>query len=111
MTLFLFVFFFLLIDVYFFQGVLYASKNWPLFWKNAIRIGFWIPTVFAVIAVTWWTFGNPYSISASTRNFVITGVVAAYISKVLGILILFTEDLYRGMRSQRQSWKGIQISE
>ena len=98
MTLFLFVFFFLLIDVYFFQGVLYASKSWSLPWKNAIRIGFWIPTTFAIVAVAWWMFGNPYSISASTRNFVITGVVAAYISKVLGILILFTEDLYRGIR-------------
>lgn len=98
MTLFLFVFFFLLIDVYFFQGVLYASKSWSLPWKNAIRIGFWIPTAFAIVAVAWWMFGNPYSISASTRNFVITGVVAAYISKVLGILLLFTEDLYRGIR-------------
>ncbi len=98
MTLLFFVIFFLLIDVYFFQGVLWASKNWTPLWKNMLRIGFWIPTVLAITAVTWWSFGNPYAISTSARNFVITGVVAAYVSKVLGILILFSEDLYRGVR-------------
>jgi len=98
MTLLFFVIFFLLIDLYFFQGVLWASKNWTPLWKGVLRIGFWIPTVLAITAITWWTFGNPYTISTSARNFVITGVVAAYISKVLGILVLFSEDLYRGAR-------------
>ena len=98
MVLFIFVLVFLLIDYYFFQAVLAASRQWSPAWKNAIRFGFWIPTVLSISAILWWNFGNPYAISASTRNFVITGIVATYFSKVLGILLLFTEDLYRGIR-------------
>jgi predicted MPP superfamily phosphohydrolase len=98
MTLVILLAIFLLIDAYFYQGVLWASKNWSPLWKNALRIGFWIPTAFALAAVTWWTFGNPYAISASTRNFVITGIVATYFSKVIGVVILLGEDLYRGVR-------------
>lgn len=98
MTLLIFLLVFLLIDYYFFQGVLNASKHWSPVWKNTLRFGFWIPTVLSFAAIIWWNFGNPYSISASTRNFVITGIVATYFSKVLGILVLFTEDLYRGVR-------------
>lgn len=89
---------FLLIDAYFYQGVLYASKAWTPVWKNGIRIAFWIPTVLALGSIGWWMFGNPYAISTSARNFVLTGIVATYLSKVLGIAILFGEDLYRGVR-------------
>lgn len=98
MTVAILVAVFLLIDAYFYQGVLVASRTWTPLWKNALRIGFWIPTVFALGAVIWWMFGNPYSISASTRNFVITGIVATYFSKVIGIVLLLGEDLYRGVR-------------
>lgn len=98
MTLAILVAVFLLIDAYFYQGVLSASKAWTPIWKNGIRIAFWIPTFFALSAVGWWMFGNPYTISTSARNFVLTGIVATYLSKVLGIAILFGEDLYRGVR-------------
>jgi hypothetical protein len=98
MTLAIFLILFLVIDAYFYQGVLAASRNWTPLWKNSLRIGFWIPTLFAVLSVTWFVFGNPYTISASARNFIITGVVAAYLSKVLGIVVLLGEDLYRGIR-------------
>ncbi len=98
MTLFILVIVFLLIDAYFYQGVISASKAWTPFWKTGIRVAFWIPTAFALTAVAWWMFGNPYTISTSARNFVLTGIVATYLSKVLGIFILFGEDLYRGVR-------------
>lgn len=98
MRLTLFIFALLLIDFYFFQGILSASKNWSAAWKQSIRVGFWIPSILSVMALLWWNFGNPYTINASTRNFIITGIVATYFSKILGILVLFTEDLYRGVR-------------
>ncbi len=98
MALFLFIIFFLLTDYYFFQGVLSASKNWSDGWRNGVRIGFWIPTALCILAVFWWTFGDPYTFGANTRSFIITGIVATYFSKILGILILFSDDLQRGIR-------------
>ncbi|HND22437.1 MAG TPA: metallophosphoesterase [Acidobacteriota bacterium] len=90
--------FFLLIDYYFFQGVLVASRNWSSAWKNGVRIGFWIPTALCFLAVMWWTFGNQYYFTATTRSFIITGVVATYFSKILGLIVLFTDDIQRGVR-------------
>lgn len=98
MTMFFLILFFLLIDYYFFQGVLAASKNWSAGWRTGVRIGFWVPTALCIFALFWWTFGNPYILGANTRSFIITGVVATYFSKVLGILVLFTDDLQRGLR-------------
>ncbi|MBY0433219.1 MAG: metallophosphoesterase, partial [Cyclobacteriaceae bacterium] len=98
MVLFLSVLFFLLIDYYFFQGVLAASRNWSAGWKTGVRIGFWVPTALCILALLWWTFGNPYSFNANARNFIITGIVATYFSKVLGLLVLFADDVQRGLR-------------
>jgi len=98
MMLVFFVVFFLLIDYYFFQGVLTATRSWSSPWKGIVRIGFWFPTGMAVVVLIWWAVGNPYLLSSSARNFVITGIVATYLSKVLGVLVLFGGDVYRGIR-------------
>ncbi|NOT76852.1 MAG: metallophosphoesterase [Cyclobacteriaceae bacterium] len=98
MTIAIFIFFFLLIDYYFFQGVLAASKNWSPALKSIIRIGFWVPTFLCIVALFWWAIGNPYYFTATTRSFIITGIVATYFSKILGIIVLFTDDLQRGVR-------------
>lgn len=98
MTAFFFIVFFLLIDYYFFQGILAASKNWSTLWKNGVRFGFWLPTLLCILAVLWWTLGDPYRFNANARNFIVTGIVATYFSKTLGLLVLFTDDLQRGVR-------------
>ncbi len=98
MTIIFFIIFFLLIDYYFFQGVLLVSKNWSPLWKGVARYGFWIPTVLSVFALFWWTFDDPYKYSANFRNWVITGIVATYFSKTIGIVFLFVDDLQRGVR-------------
>jgi predicted MPP superfamily phosphohydrolase len=98
MTIFIFIFIFLTIDYYFFQGVLVASKSWNPLWKSLIRYGFWIPTILTVLALLWWTFDDPYRYSSNFRNWIITGIVATYFSKIVGILFLLTDDLQRGAR-------------
>jgi uncharacterized protein len=98
MTIFFFIIIFLLIDYYFFQGVLVVSKNWSPLWKGIVRYGFWIPTVLSVLALLWWTFDDPYKYSANFRNWVITGIVSTYFSKIVGILFLFIDDLQRAVR-------------
>ena len=87
---------FLLIDYYVFQAILMVSKDWSLLWKNILRYGFWVPTILSIAAVTWWTFGDPYTSSAGFRNWVLTGLISVYFSKLFAVVILFIDDLYRG---------------
>jgi len=75
-----------------------ASRGWSPLWKSVIRYGFWIPTVLSVLALFWWTFDDPYRYSSNFRNWIITGIVATYFSKIVGILFLFIDDLQRGVR-------------
>lgn len=94
----IFSLFFLLIDYYFFQAIIAVSRNWSGTWKGLVRYGFWVPTVLSLLALLWWAFDDPYRYSANLRNWVITGLVATYFSKIIGILILFVDDLQRGVR-------------
>lgn len=90
--------FFLLVDTYFFQAIISVSKSWPGVWKTIVRYGFWVPTAVSFLALLWWAFGDPYKYSANFRNWVITGLFATYFSKILGIVVLFADDIQRGVR-------------
>lgn len=98
MTLIIFALLFLVVDYYVFQAVLTVSKDWSQLWKTVARLGFWVPTVFSVAAIGWWTFGNPDKLSAQWKTLLFTGVAAIYLSKVFAVIVLFAEDLYRGVR-------------
>ncbi|MEO5978461.1 MAG: metallophosphoesterase [Chryseolinea sp.] len=98
MTLIVFSILFLLIDYYVFQGVIIASDRLPGMWKGIVRYAFWAPTVLAILALIWWTFGDPYRYNASVRNWIITGLFGIYFSKLFAVLILFVDDLGRGVR-------------
>jgi hypothetical protein len=102
MTFILFIILFFLIDIYLFQAVLAVSKHWSPLWKNIIRYGFWVPTVFSVMAVLWWVFGNLNQTGGNTRSFILTGLFAIYFSKIFGILILFIDDIQRGIKLAAQ---------
>lgn len=88
----------LLVDVYFFQAVLAVSKNWAPAWKQGARVGFWVPTVISFIALLWWQLGDPYTIKASVRTWIITGVFVTYFSKLIGIVFLLIDDIQRLIR-------------
>lgn len=98
MTALVFALVFLIIDYYFFQAVLSVSKSWIPFWRFTARYSFWIPTVLSIGAMLWWTFDDPYRYSANFRNWVITGLVATYFSKLFGVLVLLVDDAQRGLR-------------
>jgi predicted MPP superfamily phosphohydrolase len=98
MTLLLCSILFLVVDYYLFQAVITVSKNWSLPWKSIIRYGFWMPTILCVMALMWWTFGDPYKYSSGVRNWIITGIVAVYFSKIFGVIILFMDDIQRGIK-------------
>lgn len=98
MTFIIFIVVFLIIDLYLFQAVIAVSEHWPLTWKKIIRYGFWIPTILSFSALFWWTFGDPYQYNAGVRNWIITGLVATYFSKIFGVLFVFADDLQRGVQ-------------
>ncbi|MEJ7644353.1 MAG: metallophosphoesterase [Chryseolinea sp.] len=98
MTLLFFSILFLAIDYYVFQGVLVASENLNASWRNALRYAFWIPTIISLVALAWWAFDDPYRYSPAVRMWVMAGLVAVYFSKIFAVVILFIDDLTRGVR-------------
>ncbi len=95
---FVFVLLFLAIDYYVFQAVVLVGKNLTPGWKAVFRYTYWIPTLLSVLALLWWAFDNPYAYSANFRNWVITGIVTVYFSKLFAVVFLFAEDIQRGIR-------------
>ncbi len=98
MTLVIFTLFFLIVDYYVFQAVLTVSQNWSIPWKHIFRYGFWVPTVISIAALLWWSFGDPYKYSPGLRNWVLTALVAIYFSKIFAVVVLFVEDITRGVK-------------
>ena len=97
-TLVFFTIAFLLIDLYVYQAVVLVSRELPGAWKTGARFAFWIPSILSIVALLWWAFDDPYRYSANFRNWVISGLVATYFSKMFGILFLFVDDLQRAGR-------------
>lgn len=98
MTFIIFIIIFFLIDIYLFQAILAVSGGWTPFWKSFLRYGFWVPSILAVLAVIWWNFGNLNEYGATTRSFILTGLFALYVSKFLGIVVLFIDDIQRAVK-------------
>jgi uncharacterized protein len=96
-----FIFFtilFLLVDYYLFQAVLVVSKNWQPLWKNLIRYGFWVPTVLSILALGWWMFADLYQYGNGVKTWVRTALIATYLSKTFGIIVVFIDDIHRGIK-------------
>lgn len=98
MTTFFFALIFLVIDYYVYQAVLVATNSLAPAWKLGLRMAFWTPTAIAMIALGWWMFGDPYRYSAGVRTWVMTGLVALYFSKIFAVVVLFVDDLTRGVK-------------
>lgn len=97
-TMIFFALVFLLIDYYVFQAVQVVSADWAAPWKNIFRIGFWVPTVLSLGALLWWTFGDLYLMTATTRSLILTGLVATYFSKLFAVFFIFIDDITRAGR-------------
>jgi uncharacterized protein len=98
MTFLVLTIFFLLVDYYLFQAVLTVSKDWTPMWRNGVRYVYWIPSLLAIGALVWWFFGDPYHYRSEIRTWIMTGLVATYFSKTFGVLVLFMDDLTRGVK-------------
>lgn len=98
-TILILTFLFLLIDYYVFQAVLTVSKDWSLAWQRVVRIGFWLPTIASISFLVWWfLLGDPYKLNEHARTIAFTGIAGLYFSKLFAVLILFIDDIQRGVR-------------
>lgn len=96
--------FLLVVDIYLFQAVLTVTRNssHSLIWRTV----YWLPTAFTFLVLLWWTFADPYTINASVRNWLISGVFGIYLSKMVGLLFLFVEDVTRLFRWVARQFEG-----
>lgn len=94
----LFFFILLLIDYYVFQAILTITQNWTSIGKPIVRYGFWVPTVISIGIGLWFVLGDSSTLSHNARTFILTGFFAIYLSKLFAVLVLFVDDLQRGVR-------------
>jgi uncharacterized protein len=88
---------FLLIDFYTYQSVVIASKQLSNFWKSVFRYSFWLITLFTIILLGWYMFGNAFRTSTIARNFAMVWVSLIYFSKLFAVLIIFADDIRRAI--------------
>ena len=98
MTTLLFALLFLVIDYYVYQAVVVATNSLTPEWKQGLRLAFWAPTAIALLALVWLMFGDPDRYSAGVRTWVVTGLVALCLSKIFAVVVLFIDDLTRGVK-------------
>jgi uncharacterized protein len=94
----IFIIVLLLIDYYVFQAVLTITRDWTSQWKSITRYVYWVPTVFCIFSILYYVLGNPDTLSHTARSFLLTGLVAVYVSKIFGIIVLLMDDLQRGVK-------------
>jgi len=98
MTFLLLTIFFLLVDYYLYQAIVVLSKGWNPAARNFIRYGFWTLTALSIAALVWWNVSDPYKYKPGIRSWVMVGLVGIYLSKIFGVLIVFIDDIQRGVR-------------
>jgi len=89
----------LLIDLYIYQAVRVVVEDWSVQGKSIARYSFWGLTVLSMVALLWYSYGNPFmNTRLPIRSFILVGIVAIYFSKIFSILFIFIDDLQRGVR-------------
>lgn len=98
MTFLILTVFFLLVDYYLYQAIVVLSKSWNPAARNIIRYGFWTLTALSIGALVWWNVSDPYKYKSGIRTWVMVGLVGIYLSKIFGVLVVFIDDIQRGVR-------------
>lgn len=89
---------FLVIDYYVFQAIVTVSKDMSPLWRNILRYGYWVPTALSLLTLLVWAVADPYKYGATLRSLMVTGLAAIYISKLFAVLVLFIDDISRGIK-------------
>jgi predicted MPP superfamily phosphohydrolase len=92
-----FVGFFVILDLYFFQAVRHVGQGLPPRARTGLAIGYWALTV-VCLGTTLYLFlrvGPAQFKGGSTAIYLFSAIMALYIGKLLGILPLLVDDLRR----------------
>lgn len=98
MTFLFLIIFFLLVDYYLFQAILVVSKNWNPAGRSLLRYGFWALTALSIAALVWWNVSDPDKYNPRLRTWVLVSLFGIYVSKIFGVLLVFVDDVQRGIR-------------
>ena len=89
---------FLLVDIYFYQAVLTASRGLTEKTRLFISYGYWGFSAFMVLLVLGAIITGPYHVPRFIRTYLFAVVFIVEISKVLGVVFIFFDDLLRALR-------------
>jgi predicted MPP superfamily phosphohydrolase len=105
-TVFLFIVFFVLTDIYVFQAIKEAFKKSRSGIKKTIYIVHWAISLLSVAGLLIYNFAIPAVVANSYRSYIIVALFITYLSKIFGVFFLLLDDLYRLMR-----WLWMKISD
>lgn len=98
MTFFIVLIFFVLVDYYLYQAIVVISKSWNPTGQNFLRYGFWTLTALSIAALIWWNVSDPDKYNPAIRTWVMVSLIGIYLSKIFGVLVVFIDDIQRGVR-------------
>lgn len=81
------------IDIYIYTSVYRTTRSFTPFLRKFVRVAIWALSALAIAAVLWYHFSDPYYKAFSIRQWIITGVVIIYASKLMTILVIFIDDI------------------
>jgi predicted MPP superfamily phosphohydrolase len=88
----------LVIDLYIYTSIHRTTRSFSPFFRKLSRIGNWVLTGLAVVAVLWYNVTEPYYRVMSIRQWIITIVVIIYGSKLFTVLVLLIDDIQINLR-------------
>jgi len=92
------ILFFILIDLYVFQGLKMLVSSWPQANRRLIYIVYWALTAVAIAFFIAFQFTNPDKWSRPARTFMFSFILVNYFTKIFFVLILLIGDLVRLVR-------------
>lgn len=83
----------LIIDLYFFQLVRTASADLTMKWRQVVYVGYWVFNVMLIVAISFASF--QHSLPNHQRYYLFSMLLVFLIPKLIGILFLVGEDVFR----------------
>lgn len=88
----------ILVDTHVYTAIHRVTRKYSRFVRYSIRGGMWVLTAIAIVALVWYATAEPLYKWVSIRQWVMTGVIIIYASKVFTALFILIDDIQIGVR-------------